>query len=294
VSLWNRIGDSIATATGAPFAVSGHREIGGGCINSATEVAGNGRRYFVKLNDAARREMFEAEAAGLEEISRSETVRVPRPVCTGSAGGQSWLVLEYLDLGGGGAGTAQRLGTELAAMHRVTRPKFGWFRDNTIGSTPQVNSPETDWLTFLREHRLRFQLDLAARNGFHGRLQSQGERLLAVLPQFFSAYRPVASLLHGDLWGGNHGALGDGTPVIFDPAVYYGDREADLAMTELFGRFDRKFHAAYRDAWPLDPGYGVRRDLYNLYHVLNHLNLFGGGYRGQAEALIGRLLAEAG
>jgi protein-ribulosamine 3-kinase len=294
VNLWTRIGESIATATGAPFAVSEHREIGGGCINSATEVSGNGRRYFVKLNDAARREMFEAEAAGLEEILRSETVRVPRPVCIGSAGGQSWLVLENLELGGGGAGTERRLGAALAAMHRVARPEFGWSRDNTIGSTPQVNSPETDWLTFYREHRLRFQLELAARNGHQGRLQSLGERLLEKLTGFFSGYRPVASLLHGDLWGGNHGVLRDGTPVIFDPAVYYGDREADLAMTELFGGFSGDFHAAYREAWPLDPGYGVRRDLYNLYHVLNHLNLFGGGYRGQAETLIGRLLAEAG
>ena len=177
-------------------------------------------------------------------------------------------------------------------MHRYTSGKFGWTRDNTIGSTPQVNTQEADWVTFYAERRLRFQFELAAENGCAQGVQTQGETLLEKLPVFFTNYRPQASLLHGDLWGGNHAALRDGTPVIFDPAPYYGDREADLAMTELFGGFSARFYAAYRAAWPLDAGYAVRKDLYNLYHVLNHLNLFGGGYRGQAQDLIERLLSE--
>jgi len=187
--------------------------------------------------------------------------------------------------------TDELLGRQLAALHRVTHTRFGWHRDNTIGSTPQINTQKNDWVTFYREQRLRYQLELAAENGYGGSLQRRGEQLLERLPAFFISYRPRPSLLHGDLWGGNHAALTDGTPVIFDPAVYYGDREADLAMTELFGGFGSGFYSAYRAAWPLDPGYRVRKDLYNLYHVLNHLNLFGGGYRGQAEQMVDRLLA---
>jgi protein-ribulosamine 3-kinase len=183
------------------------------------------------------------------------------------------------------------LGEQLAAMHRATRDRFGWRRDNTIGSTPQVNMQLSDWVEFWRRHRLGYQLDLAARNGYRGALQDKGAQLLERLPQFFKGYRPAASLLHGDLWGGNAAVTAGGEPVIFDPAVYYGDREADLAMTTLFGGFTPAFYRAYETQWPLDPGHRERHELYNLYHVLNHLNLFGGGYRAQAEGMIDRLLA---
>jgi len=286
------IARAISQATGESFEPKARQGVGGGCINSAEILEGNDRRYFVKSNVATLLDMFEAEAAGLTEIAASNSVRVPRPICTGRHGDRSFLVLEYLDLGRGGGKTDELLGRGLAAMHGVSRAIFGWQRDNTIGSTPQINTEEHDWIVFYREHRLRYQLELAAENGCRGNLQKHGDQLLERLPVFFSAYTPSPSLLHGDLWGGNHAELADGTPVIFDPAVYYGDREADLAMTELFGGFGSGFYSAYREAWPLDPGYRVRKDLYNLYHVLNHLNLFGGGYRGQAERLIDRLLAE--
>jgi fructosamine-3-kinase len=144
----------------------------------------------------------------------------------------------------------------------------------------------------LRDQRLGFQLRLAAQNSLGTKLQRLGELLLANLEGFFPGYRPPASLLHGDLWGGNAAFAISGEPVVFDPAVYYGDREADLAMTELFGGFDSRFYAAYREAWPLDPGYGTRKTLYNLYHILNHANLFGGGYVSQTENMLQRLLAE--
>ena len=195
-------------------------------------------------------------------------------------------------MGQGGQGSLRKLGEGLAAMHRVTREEFGWDRDNTIGSTPQVNTKEKDWVAFYRTHRLEYQLRLVAEHGHGGTFQRKAERLLSDLELFFRDYRPMASLLHGDLWGGNYGFDTAGNPVVFDPAVYYGDREADLAMTELFGGFGTDFYAAYRERHPLDGGYAVRRHLYNLYHVLNHLNLFGGGYRSQAEGLIERLLAE--
>ena len=291
MSLYDAIAHAISAASGEVFTPENKTGVGGGCINTTEVLDGGGRRYFVKRNDAARLGMFEAEAAGLTEIMNSKSVRVPQPICLGTHERQAFLVLEYLDIGHR-AGTDELMGRQLAAMHRTTHARFGWQRNNTIGSTAQINTEEQDWMVFYREHRLHFQLKLAGENGHGGNLLRRGEQLLEKLPAFFAGYRPLPSLLHGDLWGGNHAALRDGTPVIFDPAVYYGDREADLAMTELFGGFGSGFHAAYREAWPLDAGYRVRRDLYNLYHVLNHMNLFGGGYRGQAAQLMDRLLSE--
>lgn len=293
MSLQEAIAHAITKATGVAFRVETQHGVAGGCINQSEILSGSGQRYFVKFNNAQRLAMFEAEAEGLAEITRSKSVRVPQPICYGRHADQAYLVLEYLEIGGGNARSDEILGRQLAALHRYTNEKFGWTRDNTIGSTPQINTPETDWVTFYGEQRLRFQLELANENGYAKGLQALGDKLLDKLPVFFTSYRPQPSLLHGDLWGGNHAALRDGTPVIFDPAPYYGDREADLAMTELFGGFGTRFYAAYREAWPLDAGYAVRKDLYNLYHVLNHLNLFGGGYRGQAQSLVERLLSEA-
>lgn len=292
MTLWDALAEQISAVGGRPFAVERRRSLGGGCINAAYLVEGGGARYFVKTNRAERRAMFEAEAAGLEEIARSGAIRVPRPWCVGEAEGQAWLVLEYLELDGGGTAAQQRLGRQLAALHRVTWADFGWQRDNTIGETPQINTPCDDWPAFWRDRRLGYQLRLAGKRGAPGGLLRGGERLAAGLEGFFAGYRPQASLLHGDLWGGNYGIAGDGAPVLFDPAVYYGDREADLAMTELFGGFSPDFHAAYREAFPTDPGYAVRKRLYNLYHVLNHFNMFGGGYGAQAERMIAGLLAE--
>ncbi len=292
-AFWAAVAARIAEARGGAFAMRRSEPLGGGCINSAWRIEDGSQRYFVKLNRASLASMFEAEAEGLREIDAAGGVRVPRPVCTGTHGGHAFLVLEYLDLGGrADAAAAERLGRGLAAVHGAVGTRFGWHRDNTIGSTPQENAPADDWVGFWRERRLGFQLALAARNGHGGRLQARGERLLDAFPALFEGYRPEPSLLHGDLWGGNFGVTRGGVPVVFDPAVYYGDREADIAMTELFGGFDPRFHAAYREAWPLDSGYRVRRVLYNLYHILNHLNLFGGGYRAQAEAMIDELLAQ--
>lgn len=288
---WTAIARHIASTSGTPFSIEAREPVGGGCINSACVVAGRGARYFVKLNEAGREAMFAAEHAGLEEIRRTGTVRVPAPVCHGAAGGRSYIVLEHLDLRRG-AGSAERLGRELAAMHRCTQPEYGWHIDNTIGSTPQPNGPLRDWARFWQVRRLGFQLELAAAAGYGRRLQTAGERLMAALPALLAGHGPPAALLHGDLWAGNQACAADGAPVIFDPAVYYGDREADIAMTELFGGFPDAFYGAYREAYALDPGYELRKVLYNLYHVLNHLKLFGGGYLPQAEAMIGRLLSE--
>jgi protein-ribulosamine 3-kinase len=288
---WHDIAEAIGRTTGTGFAVARASPLSGGDINSAYRIEDNcGARYFVKLNSAETLPMFEAEAAGLGIMGAADAIRVPRPVAHGVTRGQAFLVLEFLELGS--RGNARALGEQLAALHRASADRFGFARDNTIGSTPQPNGWKADWIEFWRERRLGFQLQLAARNGFRGRLPELGAQLLEALPAFFSAYSPQPSLLHGDLWGGNHAYLPDGAPVIFDPAPYFGDREADLAMTELFGGFDAEFYSAYRAAWPLDAGYAVRKHLYKLYHILNHANLFGGGYARQAEQMLHRLLAE--
>lgn len=288
--MWTEIARHIGTATGRPFSVAGDMPLRGGSINRAWRVEGaDGRRFFVKLNHATRAPMFAAEAEGLEEIRNAGALKAPEPVCWGSAGADAYLVLEYLELGG--SGNAEEMGRNLARLHEHTADRYGWHRDNTIGSSAQVNTPISAWAEFWRERRLGFQLRLAAEQGYGGQLQDLGERLMADIDLLLPS-QPAASLLHGDLWSGNFDFDRSGAPVVFDPAVYYGDRETDLAMTELFGGFSPRFYAAYREAYPLVPGYETRKALYNLYHILNHLNLFGGGYGAQAIRMMEAIRAE--
>lgn len=283
----------ISEATHRPCSLRNSTPIGGGSINEAYRLEGtDGARYFLKLNDSRHLAMFVAEAAGLEAIAATNTIRVPRPIAHGSANRQSYLVLEHLELDS--RGNSRLLSEQLAALHRCCGTKFGFAQDNFIGTTPQPNEWKDSWIDFWREYRLGFQLRLAEESAYGGQLQSLGEKLMDALPAFFAGYTPQPSLLHGDLWSGNHAFLADGTPTIFDPAAYYGDRECDLAMTELFGGYPADFYAAYRAAYPLDAGYATRRELYNLYHILNHANLFGGGYARQAEQMMQRLLAVIG
>ena len=244
---------------------------------------------FVKTGGLSQLAMFEAEAEGLDELRRAAEIRVPAVLDVGVRNGKSYIALERLPLGRASSSVAAAMGAALAALHRHTQDSFGWHRDNTIGPTPQINTQTDDWVAFFRDRRLTFQLELAADNGYTGELQQLGEQLVDRLPTLFAGHEPEASLLHGDLWGGNWGAIGD-EPVIFDPAVYYGDRESDIAMTRLFGGFGADFYRAYEQAWPLSPGHETRNDLYQLYHVLNHLNLFGSGYLGQAMGLMRGLL----
>ncbi len=288
---------AIEVATASPFKLETTTPVGGGSINQAYRLSGidtdtnEVKDYFLKLNRAAQLPMFEAEAAGLREMAQSNSIRVPGVICSGSSDGQSYLVLEALDFSSGSPGSAEQLGQQLASMHRYTSDRFGWSMDNTIGSTPQPNQQSDDWVSFWQQQRLGFQLRLAGQNGASRSLLKKGDKLLAAVPRFFMDYQPEASLLHGDLWSGNYAFVQSGEPVIFDPAVYYGDREADIAMTELFGGFPSSFYTAYNEAWPLDPGYKHRKKLYNLYHILNHFNLFGGGYAQQAESIIDQLLS---
>lgn len=287
---------AIAEVTGKPFEFVSSRPVSGGCIHEAVRLEGKSGGaelvYFAKLNEAAQWAMFEAEADGLAALAEAGTVRVPRVIVHGKDDDWSWLVLEWLDLAPLAALSAAALGTALAAQHRLPRERFGWHRDNFIGASAQKNGWSDDWLAFWRERRLLAQLRLAAQKRLPSKLIDRGERLVADCEALLGGRAVSRSLLHGDLWGGNAAALGDGAAVLFDPALYVGDREADVAMTQLFGGFPPDFLAAYREAWPLADGYSVRRDLYNLYHVLNHANLFGSGYVKQAEVGIERLLAE--
>ena len=283
--MWDEIVEQISAATGVAFRLGDARPVGGGCINEAYRLDGNGGPFFAKLNRADELEMFEAEVDGLRDIAATETIRVPHPVCHGISGGQAYLVLEHIELGGGGS--QSELGRCLAKLHAVLQPNFGWRRDNTIGSTPQPNPSSDDWVAFLREHRLGFQCRLAKRNAL--RLDGADD-LLGQLDGFFAGYEPRPSLLHGDLWNGNIAFGPCGEPVIFDPATYCGDREAEFGLTEMFGGFGNDFWAAYEAEWPLDPGYPTRKLLYRLYHTLNHYNIFGGGYGSAAEGIVSRLL----
>ena len=266
----------------------------GGSINKCLRWPTARGPVFVKRAPLARLALFEAEADGLARLRQAGSVRVPETLALGQSDDEAFLALEWLDLVEPDTRSEEKLGEALAWQHRNRAQAYGLERDNFIGATPQRNGMLDDWVSFWRERRLLYQLDLAAKNGHGGRLQDRGRQLAGVMDVFFATYRPAASLLHGDLWGGNRGALPDGMPVIFDPAVYFGDREADVAMTALFGGFGARFYSAYAATWPMDQAAGTRRAVYNLYHVLNHLNLFGGGYREKAEGLIDRLLAAAG
>ena len=263
----------------------------GGDISAAWRVETDGGSVFVKTGAPSAADGFAAEADGLLGLSSSGAVRVPKVLAHGSTESDAYIALEWLELGPPDATVAERFGRQLAALHRVSSDRHGWRRDNTIGRTPQKNAWSENWLEFFGQRRLRYQLELAGERGHDRELGAIGARLLDALPGLLGEHEPRPSLLHGDLWAGNFAAC-QGEPVMFDPAVHFGDRETDLAMTQLFGGFPPRFYAAYREAWPLAPGAERRVDLYQLYHVLNHLNLFGGAYLGQSLSLMRRVLGE--
>jgi len=283
------IAQQIQSITAQPFSVQSQKSIGGGCINQALKISDDRRSFFVKTNGAHQLAMFEAECEGLSELYQSRTLRVPQPICSGKAAGKAFIVMEYLPLGGSASDSAwQQMGRQLAAMHQVSSERgFGWGRDNTIGATPQQNGWKDNWVEFWRDRRLGPQFELAHDNG--GRFPRRDE-LMNAIPRLLYGHAPQPALLHGDLWSGNAAITTSGEPVIFDPATYYGDPETDLAMTELFGRFPPAFYDAYSAVKPIDSGYAQRKTLYNLYHIINHFNLFGGGYQSQANQMLDKIL----
>jgi fructosamine-3-kinase len=285
--MWDTIEAQIQHATGMSFNPSDRRSVSGGSINQASRISDGQQSYFVKLNQANQVTMFEAEALGLEDLAASRSIRVPQPICWGTVKNNSYIVLEWIDLGRGTPSAWVELGRQLAYLHRTASAKgFGWARNNTIGSTPQPNPWMQDWADFFIEHRIGYQLQLAQSRGANF---AHADRLLRAIASQLS-HHPAPSLVHGDLWSGNAGFSAAGEPVIFDPAVYWGDREVDIAMTELFGGFPQEFYEGYRAEWPLDSGYEQRKRIYNLYHILNHFNLFSGSYRAQAEQMMAQII----
>jgi fructosamine-3-kinase len=287
--MWIKIAQAISRETGQEFVIVNRKSVSGGCINQGYQVSSQDQTYFVKLNDASQAEMFAAEALGLQQISTTQTITVPQPICWGTAGNYGYIVLQWLDLGATNNQSWTAMGHQLAAMHRTgTNKNFGWSRNNTIGSTPQINTWRDNWADFFAEQRIGYQLKLAQRRG--GSFP-ETHRVVEAVRERLAPWQPLPSLVHGDLWSGNANVSRDGTPIILDPATYYGDRETDLAMTELFGGFHTAFYNGYNEAWELDSGYQHRKSIYNLYHVLNHFNLFGGGYANQAQAIIQQLIS---
>jgi fructosamine-3-kinase len=283
--MWKSIIQNISTATDRPFCLESSRSINGGCINQSYLLTDGSQQYFAKLNRPELLSMFAAEAAGLAEIAATNTIQVPQVICVGATNTHAYLVLQALDLDG--SPQWERMGAELAAMHRaIGTGQFGWQHNNTIGSTPQINNWHNDWVSFFGKQRLGYQFKLARSRGGTFPL---ADRLLAKLPEILD-HQPRPALVHGDLWSGNASFDQSGAPVIFDPAVYWGDREVDLAMTELFGGFPRAFYAGYEAVYPIKSGYEQRKILYNLYHLINHYNLFGGSYEQQVNKSIKSLL----
>jgi fructosamine-3-kinase len=286
--MWTQIARHITQTTEKPFEIEKSHPVSGGCINQGYAVSGNGLIYFVKINQANQEAMFAAEALGLKQIHATKTIRVPEPICWGIAEKSSYLVLEWLEFGGGNSQSWEKMGRNLAHLHQVSlSDRFGWHCNNTIGSTPQINTISNNWADFFAHQRIGYQLRLAKERG--GNFPDE-DQVIPAISEILSQHQPHPSLVHGDLWSGNAAITVDGEPVILDPATYWGDREVDLAMTELFGGFPAAFYRGYNDVFPLDAGYQKRKTLYNLYHILNHFNLFGGGYASQANRMLQEIL----
>ncbi len=267
------------------------RGVGGGCINNASRLETDQSAYMLKWNARPLPRMFEVEARGLELLRTSGAVRVPTVFRFSEATDRTpaFVLMEWLEPATGGRASQETLGVQLAALHHSTAEAYGLDHDNYIGSTPQNNGWDADWISFFRERRLRPQIELAQRIGrLHPGRRRMLERLLEHLDALLGGLRRSPSLIHGDLWGGNIMAIAAGGYALIDPAVSYSDREAELAFTEMFGGFTTRFYQAYQEAWPLEPGYTDRRDLYNLYHLLNHLNLFGEGYGTEVDTVARR------
>ena len=280
---------AISQMTGEAFETNKSSSISGGSISQSQCITGKDDRvFFTKENDLSFLPFFEAEALALNEIHATQTIRTPKVIGFGSTEMASFLVLEFIKEGSSSSSGQQEMGTQLARLHKIEQPFFGWVRDNCIGSTPQPNPRNDNWGQFYQQHRLQHQLQLAASKG---RSFEKAEVLLLNLEFFFQDYTPHPSLLHGDLWGGNASEDLLGIPFIYDPASYYGDREADIAFTYMFGGFSSSFYEAYEKEFPLNNGFKTRKTLYNLYHELNHFNLFGGGYASSAQSSINQLVS---
>lgn len=277
--------------------IKSKESLSGGCINQAARLITSAGDFFIKWNSASAYPVrFEAEAKGLKLLASTKTLRIPEAVCTGEENNTSFIILEFISRGRPKKNFFSDFGTKLALMHKASPPNpsplergaaarfFGLDHDNYIGSLPQHNKQEADGKKFFIEHRLKFQFDLACRSGsFSSQWKEKFEQFCETIKELLPDEPPA--LLHGDLWNGNY-LIGDEGACLIDPAVYFGYREIDLAMTKLFGGFDREFYSAYHETFPLQPGYEERFEIFNMYPLLVHVNLFGGGYVEQVKRII--------
>jgi fructosamine-3-kinase len=272
----------ITSAVGESLTIQSYRSVSGDCINNASIIeCSNGERFFLKSNPAATKAMFAAETDGLRSMSATNSIRIPEVICFGSLeSGGAFLVLESIVQGSRSRDYFECFGRQLANMHRLGRSEqFGFKTDNWLGSTVQPNPWSTDWISFWIQSRIDHQLKLAIERGFsNSKLQRLGKLLIDRVGDIFGSTEEPPSLIHGDLWSGNYLADETAQPVLIDPACYYANREAEFGMTTLFGGFPTEFYDAYQEAWPLAEGWETRVEIYRLYHLLNHLNLFGSSY----------------
>ncbi|WDE09603.1 fructosamine kinase family protein [Thalassomonas haliotis] len=288
--MWQSIGQAIASETGQSFSIKDKKPISGGDINLAFKVYDEEHSYFIKLNDKSRLSHFEAEAYSLGQLKAMQTFITPQCIALGTTLDKSYIVLSHIDFCNDNAALWYQLGQQLAQMHKnSSHGQFGWQYDNYLGNTRQPNDWQSNWRSFFAEQRIGWQLQLLSERSVY---MGDIEHIIDMCHNGLAHHQVKPSLVHGDLWQGNIGFCAQG-PVIFDPACYYGDREVDIAMSELFGQFPGEFYRGYQELYPLSEGYERRKNIYNFYHILNHANLFGGIYIDQAKALLGRLFALA-
>jgi len=262
--------------------------LSGGCISNAYKITtAEGLNYFLKYNASASNDMFVKEANGLNELVKANAVRIPEVLSVN----KEFLLTEFISSGIKKKNFFGEFGKNFAKLHKFTSESFGFYENNYIGSNPQINIPDenqkTSWINFYFNKRILYQVQLAEKLGNStSDLRKLVARLEEKIEEILGSSEEQPSLLHGDLWGGNYMVDKNGSAVIIDPAVYYGHREADLGMTRLFGGFSPEFYESYNETFPLKEGSDYRENIYKLYHVLNHLNLFGGSYYSQAISLI--------
>jgi fructosamine-3-kinase len=287
--MWNAIAKQLSDTLQFDFNIIERMRVSGGDINENYQISDGEQRYFVKINASENLAMFESEQENLTKLRNTRTVLVPEFITLGKTRGNAFIILNYLPTKPlSESPNSFEFGQQLAKLHQIhTQLEYGFDNDNHIGTTVQPNRWHKKWAQFFTDQRIAWQLSLLSEKGIT--LAQDNDALLDSVYYGLKNHNPSPSLLHGDLWNGNV-ANGPFGPLCFDPASYYGDRECDIAMTELFGGFDSDFYNGYQSVYPLSDGYKHRKSIYNLYHVLNHCNLFGGHYLVQAEQVIDELL----
>lgn len=282
----NKIKSKIENILGSQ--ITKMNSLSGGCISSSYKVnTKDGNSYFLKYNYSSGSDMFLTEAHGLQELDKPGVITIPKVISFD----KEFILLDLIENSGRSKNFSEDFGRKFAVLHKFNNEKYGFYEDNYIGSNPQLNIPDNDeeknWTKFYFQKRILYQFHLAEKSGNStSDLRSSISKLENKIDLIVTDNGEKPSLLHGDLWGGNYMVDKNGFACLIDPAVYYGNREADLAMTKLFGGFDSEFYRAYNEEFPLPDGYDYRENIYKLYHVLNHLNLFGSGYYSQAISLI--------